>query len=103
MSNKIDMKAAVLQQINEKAEAAMNAALAGDLVRATDLGDEAAKLTMQWTEPTYMTVSALIEGLSKFDGDARVYTIEPPFHGVRIIRQGDGAVLVCAPPKSAKG
>lgn len=39
-------------------------------------------------------VSELIERLSGLDPNARVYACEPPFTGVSLVPQGDGAILI---------
>lgn len=42
-------------------------------------------------------VGELIEALKTLDPAARIYTIEPPFDGLRMVKQSDGAVLFCRP------
>ena len=42
-------------------------------------------------------VGELIALLSSMDKSARIYTTEPPFDGVKLVPQNDGAVLVCRP------
>lgn len=39
------------------------------------------------------TVAELVEILRTQDQGARIYTIEPPFDGVKLVKQGDGAIL----------
>lgn len=40
------------------------------------------------------TVSDLISALGKYDPDARVHSTEPPFDHVRIVPQGNGAIMI---------
>lgn len=42
-------------------------------------------------------VGELIETLKSLDPKARVYTIEPPFDGLKLVKQDDGAFLFCRP------
>lgn len=42
-------------------------------------------------------VGELIEALKSLDPKARIYTIEPPFDGLRMVTQTDGAILFCRP------
>jgi hypothetical protein len=43
------------------------------------------------------TVGELIEVLGGIDRDMRVMTTEPPFDGVKLVLQENGAVLICRP------
>ena len=45
-------------------------------------------------------VGELIEALKNLDPAARIYTIDPPFDGLRLVEQGDGAILFCRPKES---
>lgn len=49
------------------------------------------------------TVGELIGLLQKMDPAGRVYTIEPPFDGLKLVPQGDGAVLFSRPRAANKG
>lgn len=40
-------------------------------------------------------VGELVDLLKKMDQTARIYTIEPPFDGIKLVKQGDGAILFC--------
>jgi hypothetical protein len=51
MTNTIDLKQTVRAKISALAEAALDAAQAGDHQRASDLMAEASKLTLQWSMP----------------------------------------------------
>jgi hypothetical protein len=42
-------------------------------------------------------VGELIEALKNLNPKARIYTIDPPFEGLRLVEQGDGAILICRP------
>lgn len=42
-------------------------------------------------------VGELIEALKTLNPTARIYTIDPPFDGLRLVEQGDGAILFCRP------
>ena len=49
------------------------------------------------------TVGELIDLLKKVDPASRVYTIEPPFNGVKLSKQGDGTILICRTQPQTKG
>lgn len=42
-------------------------------------------------------VGELIEHLKSLNPTARIYTIEPPFDGLKMVKQSDGAILFCRP------
>ena len=42
-------------------------------------------------------VGELIEVLKTLNPAARIYAIDPPFDGLRLVEQGDGAILFCRP------
>lgn len=42
-------------------------------------------------------VGELIEALKTLNSAARICTIDPPFDGLRLVEQGDGAILFCRP------
>lgn len=42
-------------------------------------------------------VGELVAALKKMDQAARVFTIEPPFDGVKLVDQSDGSILICRP------
>lgn len=42
-------------------------------------------------------VGELIEALKTLNPSAKIYTIAPPFDGLRLVEQGDGAILFCRP------
>ena len=42
-------------------------------------------------------VGELIEHLKSLKPTARIYTIEPPFDGLKMVEQSDGAILFCRP------
>ncbi len=44
-------------------------------------------------------VGELINALKTLNPSARVYTIDPPFDGLRLVEQSDGAILLCRPRK----
>jgi hypothetical protein len=47
-------------------------------------------------------VGELIEALKTLNPTARIYTIDPPFDGLRLVEQGDGAILFCRPSEPEK-
>lgn len=49
------------------------------------------------------TVSELVSILQTMSPSARIYTIEPPFDGVKLVEQGDGAILICRPRSETRG
>lgn len=42
-------------------------------------------------------VGELINALKTLNPEARIYTIDPPFDGLRLVEQSDGAILFCRP------
>jgi hypothetical protein len=48
-----------------------------------------------------VTVADLIQQLQQVPGTTSIYTIAPPFSGVRVIPQVDGKILL-APPEDKK-
>lgn len=42
-------------------------------------------------------IGELIRHLETLDPNARIYTIDPPFDGLKLVPQSDGAILFCRP------
>lgn len=72
-------------------------------IRQSDPKDSLAhRLTQRATSKRRMTMVAsnvgeLIEILKTLNPKARIYTIEPPFDGLRLVKQDDDTVLFCRP------